>query len=164
MDGFLNLDALTCHPVSEDSVCLCCRDALTHHEYMTAHLQRVRACTLHIERRRQRQEGQNLIRHILLNDAHQHTHIIASVWISLAALPGSVHQQLIESDLPLGHILATLGIAPNFVDRYFFRCDAQRWGQNIQPYSVCSQGHFGRAHTLTDAHGRTLARVREWVA
>ncbi len=167
-------------PIFLKDICADCCPVLAHNEYMTDYLQRNRACTLHIKKIAQDYDGEcdELIRHILLNDEHHNTHVVAKIRIVLKAFSEAVRDELIKDNRPLGRILMDTQVKPILVDRCFFKIrpsathsvsSTQTSPQEITytRYPSCrahQSVHFGRAHTLLDGYGRQLAEVCEWLA
>jgi hypothetical protein len=149
-------------PVAPEEICVCSREALVHHGYMTGALQASRGCALRIRRLWQRHDARRLERSILLLDERQRCHVAAWIRIELLAFELRLKRQLVESDLPFGGILARTGIRPSFAGRQYFVLPRLFAASGAIAYRRCRcERHYGRSHYMLGEDGRVLAEVYE---
>lgn len=146
--------------VNEHELCPYALSLLSHNEYMTVHLQRIRACSLHIDKIYQRYGGKQMERGVLLKDQHGLTHIVAKLIVNLTFFCPTSRRRLIESEEAFGNLLTKIGVAPSFHDRKYFLVDSPLH-TDFEPYSRCRHGYCGRSHMIRDTSGRVLATVYE---
>lgn len=149
-------------PVSSKALCLCSQKILLHQGYMTHYLETTRDCHLRIERLWQQYDEHVIRRSILLVDEKNYCHVIATIQIFLNKLPHALKIPLLNSKIPLGHLLRDAGIPPIVQQRRYFMMPSIFLNDPWVPYRLCFCGHFfGRFHVLTSSDGEILAEIYE---
>lgn len=158
LDHSLSLDA---ELVSPEEVPEPYRQLLVHRRDMTPTLEQYHGEQVELEVLQRWTAGEHFFRHIALVGVSSGRPVeYGAIRIDLGALDDAARRQVLECRVPLGRILASLGITHQGCPGGFFRILSNALISRVLRIEG-PQRLYGRCNCLTDAAGRTIAEVIE---